>query len=389
VLSYAALYAALSDGEETILGAQQPKQNNEPIVDLKARMEQMQDELKEFGADVKEVLKRAATFGIMAFLAPSLFFAPGDSLDAISAFMTGSERAEGRVQHEPLAFLRETWDKVREHVLRNGLSSSAFARLSEIPEDAIVFFNSAAGAFYFQPGNDYRQSRICWGRHNFAASRAIILATNLAVFLAWRNPRWHDFMNRHFMCSLSGVVNQKRLHTLLTASFSHRGLMHLAFNMFAINSFLAYFERWSDRAFWTFYLGTNILGMLGHVGLAALSVLINHRPSSWFGFKLNALNTPPALGASSAACGMFAFIALIDPTARFNIMFIPYPIEGMSLLKGALVFDGIGACLQLAGNPITGIAHAAHLLGYAGGYLAYQYVLYRRAQLRRLHSRKF
>jgi rhomboid-like protein len=60
-----------------------------------------------------------------------------------------------------------------------------------------------------------------------------LVAVNTVVFVAWQVPRISAFMDRYFLQNpLSG-----RSIGLLTSVFSHRSLVHLAFNMIALSSF--------------------------------------------------------------------------------------------------------------------------------------------------------
>ncbi|KAH9893560.1 hypothetical protein C8Q73DRAFT_761601 [Cubamyces lactineus] len=76
----------------------------------------------------------------------------------------------------------------------------------------------------FQPLlNASEGKRMCWA----------IGAVNLAVWLAWRVPRWNAFMLRAFTHNpLSG-----KSYTLLTSTFSHESIVHLGFNCLALASF--------------------------------------------------------------------------------------------------------------------------------------------------------
>ncbi|KAH9921686.1 uncharacterized protein BXZ73DRAFT_51640 [Epithele typhae] len=58
-------------------------------------------------------------------------------------------------------------------------------------------------------------------------------AVNVAVFLAWRVPRWNALMRRAFVhVPLSG-----KSYTMLTSTFSHESFLHLAANCFVLGSF--------------------------------------------------------------------------------------------------------------------------------------------------------
>ncbi|KAI0331678.1 hypothetical protein GY45DRAFT_1300666 [Cubamyces sp. BRFM 1775] len=76
----------------------------------------------------------------------------------------------------------------------------------------------------FQPIlNASEGKRMCWA----------IGAVNVAVWLAWRVPRWNAFMYRAFSHNpLTG-----KSYTMLTSTFSHENFFHLAFNCMALASF--------------------------------------------------------------------------------------------------------------------------------------------------------
>jgi membrane associated rhomboid family serine protease len=70
-----------------------------------------------------------------------------------------------------------------------------------------------------------------------------LIAMNTFIFCLWRmamrhrNSKVEAFMWRHFACSYDTVVYGKRLHTLLTSSFSHLTFPHFGINMFMLWEF--------------------------------------------------------------------------------------------------------------------------------------------------------
>src|SRR5438105_1041568 len=68
----------------------------------------------------------------------------------------------------------------------------------------------------------------------------VIVAINLAVFLAWqvailRGGSAEQFMSDQFVVSWSAIA-EGRIWTLLTSEFSHVGLLHISLNMIALTS---------------------------------------------------------------------------------------------------------------------------------------------------------
>ncbi|KAI0766644.1 hypothetical protein BD413DRAFT_480888 [Trametes elegans] len=106
--------------------------------------------------------------------------------------------------------------------LQAGLASLK-SSIEQLPETvkAVVTWSYVQ---VFQPIlNASEGKRMCWA----------IGAVNLAVWAAWRVPRWNAFMIRSFTHNaLSG-----RSYTLLTSVFSHDNIFHLAFNCMALASF--------------------------------------------------------------------------------------------------------------------------------------------------------
>ena len=190
----------------------------------------------------------------------------------------------------------------------------------------------------------------------------------------------------------------------LTHMFMHGGLMHIAFNMFALYSFGSALEhQWGAKKFIFFYISCGLGAALLHTafnyyefhqGIDALitsgvdktqimSVLAegkydtnweNILDSSTFSNMMQAyLGT--AVGASGAIYGLLVAFAYMYPNAELALMFIPVPIKAKYFVPGILVIDLI---LGLKGNSIfgdggTGIAHFAHLGGAICGFLMMWY----------------
>jgi membrane associated rhomboid family serine protease len=134
---------------------------------------------------------------------------------------------------------------------------------------------------------------------------------------------------------------------LVTYGFLHGGLLHLAFNMFALYMFGSAFEQVvGPRRYVTYYFICVIAAGLTQLGVAALSG----------GFY-------PTVGASGGVFGLLLAYAIYFPRNRVMMLFPPIPLP-------ARTFVAIYAALELflgVTGPQGGVAHFAHLGGLVGG----------------------
>jgi rhomboid-like protein len=175
-----------------------------------------------------------------------------------------------------------------------------------------------------------------------------IVVLNGSVYAAW----WlapSRFMFRHFThAPLRGPH-----WTLLLAAFSHRSLMHLGLNMWALHSFGAPLqERWGEHRFAAAYISACAVSSAGVSVLAALAP---------------AALAAPGLGASGGVMALVVAACLLEPHSRVSIPFAPQlslPAgDAVKLIIGA---DTVGLCATLLGIP-SPLGHAAHLGGQAFG----------------------
>ena len=136
---------------------------------------------------------------------------------------------------------------------------------------------------------------------------------------------------------------------LLTYSFLHGSLMHLAFNMFGLYMFGSAMEQ---------VLGTR--RYLGYyfvcVVAAAITQMIVLGLTGSF---------VPTVGASGGVFGLVLGYAMFFPHHRVMLLIPPIP---MSARTFAIVYALIELSLGVFGSN-QGIAHFAHLGGMAGGWL--------------------
>jgi membrane associated rhomboid family serine protease len=164
-----------------------------------------------------------------------------------------------------------------------------------------------------------------------------LIFANVGVFLltAW-NPR----LAGPFV--LVPALIPYRPWTLVSYMFLHAGFMHVFFNMIALYFFGPQVElRLGGRKFLGLYLVSGLTGAL-------LSIA-----------------TPLAhiVGASGAVFGVMLAFARYWPRATILIWFFPMQARVAVVMMAALaIFGGFG-------GTQPGIAHFAHLGGFAGGYL--------------------
>ena len=226
-----------------------------------------------------------------------------------------------------------------------------------------------------------------------------LLIINILFFIgSYFVPASYEFLALHYF------ENEKfKLWQPLTSMFMHGGIMHVAFNMFALYSFGSALEyRWGAKKFIFFYISCGL-------GAALLYSVFNYyqfnaaiQPLLEGGLSkttiIEAMNTQKfdafngiisqeqfnsfssvfygtAVGASGAIYGLLVAFAFLYPNAELALMFIPVPIKAKYFVPGILALD---LFLGLKGNSIfgdggTGIAHFAHLGGALCGFLMMWY----------------
>lgn len=226
---------------------------------------------------------------------------------------------------------------------------------------------------------ELRQAAAAHGRHNWADSLPLLLrpgahwwasfaeptrtlaalvAVNAAVALLWRLPLLQGLMARNF----THLPGSGRSRTLLTSVFSHRGALHLTFNMFALWSFghVAGRELGRDQ-FLAFYVTAGVVASLAS-HLATVWPLIGRGiPAPTLLARVQAIR--PSLGASGAVIALFALVAARQPDRQVALIFAPdYPFSIGTGFKGMVGFDlaGVVARWRL-------FDHVAHLGGAGFG----------------------
>jgi hypothetical protein len=130
--------------------------------------------------------------------------------------------------------------------------------------------------------------------------------------------------------------------------FLHGGVLHLAFNMLALYVFgPPVEERMGGRDFLVYYLLCGFGGAMLSFGLLQLP-----QPMG------------PVIGASGAIYGVALAFAWFWPNEPIYVFPLPEPIAAKWLVTFALVVS-----LILAWRASDGVAHLAHLGGFAAGFV--------------------
>ncbi|WP_456315006.1 rhomboid family intramembrane serine protease [Pseudomonas shirazensis] len=190
----------------------------------------------------------------------------------------------------------------------------------------------------------------------------------------------------------------------ITHMFMHGGIMHIAFNMFALVSFGSALEHfWGGKKFLFFYISCGLGSALLHTGVNyyffqdTISTLTENgfnkqeilqllsegkidtrwqelvSVTQFQGFTSAYIGT--VVGASGAIYGLLTAFAFMFPNAELALMFIPIPIKAKYFVPGILAVDlflGIKGS-SIFGSGGTGIAHFAHVGGALTGFLIMWY----------------
>jgi len=144
--------------------------------------------------------------------------------------------------------------------------------------------------------------------------------------------------------------------SVVTYMFLHGGLMHLGFNMLALFFFGVRVEgRMGERRFATLYFASGISGAL-------LSMFFSGSP---------------IVGASGGVFGVMLAFAWFWPDERIFIWGV-LPVPARILV----IFTTVMALFSGFGGRASGVAHFAHLGGYAGAFLYLRWIERNRGKFR-------
>jgi len=140
---------------------------------------------------------------------------------------------------------------------------------------------------------------------------------------------------------------------LVTYAFLHGGLLHLAFNMFALYMFGGSLERvFGTRRYLTLYFVSVLSAAATQLAVAMVSGAIY-----------------PTIGASGGVFGLLLAYAMYFPHNRVMLLFPPIPMPARTFV---VLYAVLELFLGVTGSQ-EGVAHFAHLGGMIGGWLLLRY----------------
>jgi membrane associated rhomboid family serine protease len=153
--------------------------------------------------------------------------------------------------------------------------------------------------------------------------------------------------------SASGVGASFGPWQLLTYAFLHGGLVHLAFNMFALYMFGSAVEQvFGPRRYLIYYLVCVVSAAVSQFIVAAMMGGIY-----------------PTVGASGGVFGLLLAYGMYFPNNRVMLLFPPIPMPARVFV---VVYAVIELYLGVTGSQ-AGVAHFAHLGGMIGGFIMLRY----------------
>jgi membrane associated rhomboid family serine protease len=188
----------------------------------------------------------------------------------------------------------------------------------------------------------------------------VLLIVNVLVFLA--QMATGDTLLVHFALWPFGPHQPARLDNggvtmvgfevwqLITYSFLHGGVPHIAFNMLALWMFGGPVENALGARRYTFYYFACVLG----AAVAQLIVTHFFQPNDFY----------PTLGASGGVFGLLLAFAVLYPQAKVFLFFIPAPVPARIAVVGYMILELV---LGVTGTQ-AGVAHFAHLGGALVGF---------------------
>jgi membrane associated rhomboid family serine protease len=187
-------------------------------------------------------------------------------------------------------------------------------------------------------------------------TRALLIA-NVAIYLLQMLPG--EMLIVHFALWPLGPSNIPGVPgfepwQLVTYSFLHGGLTHIAFNMLALWMFGGPIERlFGSRPFALYYF-------VCVIGAAVAQLLVVEYWSGGF---------YPTLGASGGIFGLLLAFGMMYPHSRIMLLFPPIPMPAWLFVTG---YGAVELFLGITGTA-AGVAHFAHLGGMAIGFVLIQY----------------
>lgn len=177
------------------------------------------------------------------------------------------------------------------------------------------------------------------------ATTAIILATCLVSWLAFKDNRWFT----ELILWPPAIKRGGQYYRLVSYGFIHADLSHLLFNMITLYFFGSLIEQFVS----------GYIGVLGYVAFYLSAIVVSILPT-----YIRNVDNPSyrSLGASGAVSAvLFAFV-LLQPWTTILVFFIPCPAIVYAVLY-------IAYSIYMDRKGTDNVNHSAHLWGAAYGVL--------------------
>ena len=220
---------------------------------------------------------------------------------------------------------------------------------------------------------------------NLIIVNAIMLL--ITYIMSMRGIDLNNILGLHYIQS-----PEFNLYQLVTHMFMHGGLMHLAFNMFALWMFGRVLESvWGPRRFFVFYFVTGLGAAVFYsfvnfiefqyiaskmtpeavhmVMTNGAEILSQGKNYTELAGKLNLILNVPTVGASGAVFGILLGFGMLFPNTQLMLLFPPIPIKAKYFVMGYGAIELFSGITNTGGN----IAHFAHLGGMLFGFILIKY----------------
>ena len=168
---------------------------------------------------------------------------------------------------------------------------------------------------------------------------------------------------------------------LITHMFTHGGLLHIFFNMYALYSFGSILENervLGSKRFAFLYLFSGFGAIGFHLAISAVttfyytgSVVLNNETVAQLNLSADALKNLSSVyyqslvGASGAIYGLLAGFGYLFPNTPLMFMFVPVPIKAKYMIPLVIIVYDIA----FAQVGLDNVAHYAHIGGALFGFL--------------------
>ncbi len=208
-----------------------------------------------------------------------------------------------------------------------------------------------------------------------------LLLMNIFVFIAcFIYPSLTDLFAMHYPSSPDFKPWQ-----IITHMFTHGGLMHILFNMYALYNFGAILEHervLGSKRFAFLYLFSGLGAIFFHLAISAGivyyhtgSVILNNDAIAHLNLSQESIKSlseiyyQSLVGASGAIYGLLAAFGYLFPNTPLIFLFIPVPIKAKYLIPLVIIAYDIA----FAQVGLDNVAHYAHIGGAIFGFLLVLY----------------